>query len=436
MSSNNILKNKYLKYTCFSKLSTNYCEQNKGKIETLHDAIQNDRENLYKCFSSQPFFKEIMPLIDKDKKSNLYYKKMVNLGTKNKSAFFGGLLKAIRKATEDNSSILHVEKVKQTRNYSLPQLELLKHKKRNLDKYYAHKSDSNNISKIANLNNNSQIFTTQHCEKLNKTINMKHNNSMENLSNITTNKNKNFSVKKTSLINRNKNNKLKKTNNINFQFLIDKCEEDLSFANDVGDSAYIQRTNNKKKTETIKQKILNGLKSKDLQIIEEKEKDKKNKYKKLEEQKFKELKRQIRLIISESYAYQNRKDLHDFLVGNESIKEFDLYRKEMKKILTRIGDRKIKDEKNINLIEGLLDGVKRGKEFLKMKINDYNLKSKKINELCEYHDEDFYYMLNNSGDKNEINGTLLPKLLSKRDQCFWAKKSNNNEGGKKNLIKK
>ena len=138
----------------------------------------------------------------------------------------------------------------------------------------------------------------------------------------------------------------------------------------------------------------------------------------------------MRLIISESYAYKNRKELHDFLVDNESIKEFDLYKKEMKKILTRIGFRKIRDEKNINLIEDLLDGVKRDKEFLKMKINDYSIKNKKINELCEYHDEDFHYMINNNEDKNEIVGTLLPKLLSKKDQCYWSQKNDVNKGKK------
>ena len=429
MSSNIALNNKL---TCFSKLSTDYCEQKKGKITTLHEAIQNDRENIYKCFSSQPFFKEIMPLIDKDKKSTFYYKKMVSFWKKTKSGFFGGLLKAIRKVSED-SSILHVKRVKPKRNYSLPQLELLKKKKIKCEKYFEHKTDNSNKRNNSNLNNNSRTFTTLRGENFKKKVNLKYNNSMLNLSSSKTNNiYPNCSMQNNTFITGNKKSQSTKsnTNKINFRFLIDKCEENLSFANEASDSVYIQKHNNKKETDSIKQKIMEDLKNKDQKMIEEKEKDKKNKYKKLEEQKFQELKRKMRLIISESYAYKNRKELHDFLVDNESIKEFDLYKKEMKKILTRIGFRKIRDEKNINLIEDLLDGVKRDKEFLKMKINDYSIKNKKINELCEYHDEDFHYMINNNEDKNEIVGTLLPKLLSKKDQCYWSQKNDVNKGKK------
>jgi hypothetical protein len=209
--------------------------------------------------------------------------------------------------------------------------------------------------------------------------------------------------------------------------IVNKCNEELNYAQNIGDNVENYNKSNNKSEKEIKEKIRSGLQNRDQKIIEDKGISNK-KYERLEKEKFNELKKKMNIIkVSEDYAYVNRKELHEFMRDNENIFAYQIYLKEMNKINEKIAKKKEVEKKNLSMVENLLEDVYRKKEFLKYKIDNYHFRHAKQDELKIFSlkNRDDFYMNKINNDKKVLHGTLLPKLMELKDYCYGRPKYNN-----------
>ena len=131
------------------------------------------------------------------------------------------------------------------------------------------------------------------------------------------------------------------------------------------------------------------------------------------------------LKVSDVYAYINRKELNDFMRDNDTIYAYQIYYKEMNKINEKLAKKKEIEKKTISTVKDLLENTFRQKEFLKYKIDKYYIKNAKQNQLKIFHfkkKDDFY--LNKNNNKEELKGSLLPKLFKMKEFCCGRTKYN------------
>ena len=472
------------KISLFGNVTTKYCEPKRGLKKTFHEAIQGDKDFIFNFFESQPYYNEVMPTIIKNSRGNNFYKKIIRKGIDRKSDFFRGILRAINEVGSRTPQNANQEKIKKIRYYRIPKLELLKKRKKKYEIYLQKKNktaddeenkfikksnsqtklinfkehpssnsifystiDNNTTQNIINNNNNNNnnninnnisrisietFHTNSHKnESMNNILNL--NSSKYSLNNLTK-KNPSFYITKNSSFSRNikglKNyfsnsqDKSIKVKTLKLGKLLDKCSEQLNYAKSIEDN--VEKYNKNNSVKEIKQKIKNSLQNRDQKVIEDKGSGNK-KYKKLEKEKFNELKKKMNIIkVSEDYAYVNRKELHEFMKDNENIFAYQLYMKEMNNINEKIAKKKEIEKKNLSLVENLLEDDYRKKEFLKYKIDNYYLKHARQNELKKFtlkNRDDFYLNKNNNG-KEELSGTLLPKIMLLKDYCYGRPKYN------------
>ena len=510
----------------FGNVSMKYCEPKRGIKRTFHETIQGKKDSILNLFASHPYYHEEMPLLMKNSRGTVYYRKIIRNGLERKSTFFMGIMKAIKDLNEDNSPIYGQEKPKQLKFYRIPKLELLRKRREKLDLYLQKKNKTtstefkprtlkkinssktmlnikkqpsssvmksalNNSTMVSFINNNNseaQLGTfltnnnkTKKISKSNNINNSKndnddnddnnenngnddnddnndnndnddYNNNDDNNDNNNNENNAHLpkSSSSKSLMNPSKQNKyfnsttrnpINKTTKIplrksperttNYRTLqlgklLNKCNEQLNNAQSVGINVENYNKNNNKSEKEIKEKIRSGLQNKDQKIIEDMGTSNK-KYKKLEKEKFNELKKKMNIIkVSEDYAYINRKELHEFMRDNENILAYEIYLKEMNKINDKISKKKEVEKKNLSMVENLLEDVYRKKEFLKYKIDNYHFRHAKQDELKIFSlkNRDDFYMNKINNDKKVLHGTLLPKLIELKDYCYGRPKYN------------
>ena len=148
--------------------------------------------------------------------------------------------------------------------------------------------------------------------------------------------------------------------------------------------------------------------NRDKKIIEDN--SKKNKYTKLEEQNYAEIKRRMNEKISNSLAYKNRKELREILKINANARSYILHLNEMNKINEKLERRRVVEWKTIDKVNLLCDDGFKKNEYLKNKIDKINNKNDILNKSRDYIINDDFYMSRN--EKNQLAGTLIPKLLS------------------------
>ena len=459
------IKNKFHRLTYFGNITTKYCEPQKGKKITFHDIIQENKDFLFNFFESQPYFNEYMPMIIKNSRGIHFYKKIIKKGLEAKSDFFKSIFKAIKKSSADFSPIM--EKTKSIKYYKIPKLELLKRKKQRYDNYLLNKNKTS-YGKIRPLKRNKSMgeimspqnkTTSELMPKStidNKTIN-NFNNTNYNILNSTitadtfhTNNKKNESMSnfhnskyslhqkmptfyfprnisnlakdnKCNLNNSKTNKKSKQAKKKELENLLNKCDEGLYFAQNMGDD--VENNSQNKSIEEVNKKLKDVLENKDKKLVEEKGKNKK--YQNLEREKFNELKRKMDIKVSDVYAYVNRKEINNFMRDNDTIYAYQIYLRDMNKINERIAKKKEIEKKNISTVKELLDNTYRQKEFLKYKIDKYYIKNAKQNELKIFslkNKNDIYVSKNN--DKDDLKGTLLPKLFELKEFCYGRSKYN------------
>ena len=451
-------KNKIFNLNYFGNVTTRYCEPKKGKKITFHDTIEGDKDFIFNFFESQPYYNELMPIIIKNNRGTHFYKKIIKKGLEAKSDFFKTLIKAIQSSENDISPKI-VGQAKSIKYYKIPKLELLKRRKEKIDNYLINKNKTTtnkfnhlkkNNSMFDFLKSKNQVKTESIARQTfsNNTLNdFNFNNSKYNFLNneatadtFHTNNNKNESMvnfhnkytlnKKISsfYITRkninasnqdNKNKSPKKFKIIKYSHLenlLNKCNEGINFAQNMGEDVGKSDTN--KSIEEVNKKLKDVLKNKDQKVIEDKGSGNK-KYLKLEKEKINELKRKMDIKVSDNYAYINRKELNDFMRDNDTIYAYQIYLREMNTINERIAKKKEMEKKNISTVRNLLENTFRQKEFLKYQIDKYYTKNAKKNELKFFNSknkEDFY--LNKNNDKDNLKGTILPKLFELKNFCY------------------
>jgi len=465
--------------SCFSNMSTRYSQPKIKDIRSFHDTIRDTKDHIFNLYEKEPSYKEIMPIISKSNRGNVYYNKFVKINLKNdqrKSAFFQGLMKAIKqiqkeKAKEEDAKR---EKPKFKHYYIIPKIDILRKKRENFESYYNKKTKTfDNDIKILKKSNSmlNQLKLGNKEESENTFFKSVNNFQLNNINNYTNTTNINdgiFSLESFPTFNQNNEgssqNNLKELSNFNLTKLslvaqpkrsfqsvskrltrksidlseyfqkqekfiyqknkrmnkiLNKCEENLNHARTATEE--IKKCAKKKDSYDILNKFKIAMQSDDQKAIEQMERGNKQyeEYKKIQEEKFNNLKKNMDLKLSNEYAYMIRKELQDTFGVNGTILAYQLYSNDMAKTKQKI-EKNLEDEKRtIQKINEIMDDTIRKKEYLKYKIDCYTMKHSKLNEVKnqklkkkgEYDNKEEY-------KKEELKGTLLPKLIEIRDQCY------------------
>ena len=463
--------------TCFSKVSTRFSEP-KAKVKiSFHDSIKNDKDYIFSLYSKQSFYKELMPVLYQNKRGNYFYNKMFKINPKKqkKSAFFEGLMKAIEdmqksykneKTSEDN-------KLTFRKLYEKSKFEILKEKKEKYENYLSKKNKTINNNNIINIkplkrtksmidqikqeykassekeilksfnnyhkkksdnftsasNVNDQNITLETYQTFNQNNESSRQNNIKDLSSIESQPKRTFNSitkqgsRKTVDLSEYFQNKEKfiYQNSKRLKKIINKCEENISEAQNVND--LIEKSSKQKDPLSLVNKFKNAMQTYDQKVIEDMDKGSKKyqEYKRIQEQKFNTLKKNIDIKVSNKYAYMIRNELQDiFGVNGDNIAAYELYQKDMEKIKNKIESNIQNENKNLTKVNDLLDDVIRKKEVLKYQINEYQLKQDKFNEVKDENfkkDDDFEIR---DYSTEELKGTFLPKILEIRDQCYGS----------------
>ena len=248
-----------------------------------------------------------------------------------------------------------------------------------------------------------------------------------------------FITKRTNNYDNDNNTKNKKENNfpekkiIKFNSILNKCKEEITHGKRIG-GKFEKFTNNINEDLNLVKQNRNNKEDNNIQdqkIIEDKITNK-QKYKLLEIEKFNELKRSIDAKISDNYVYFNRKEYAEMIKEKRNDEEYDLYLEDIDKINEKLEKKKIKEKEKLFEIENLLDDVYKKKRYLKNKINNYSYNRMIEKEYEQYMKEnivfdDKFFILDDKKPE-ESKGTLIPRLLEKKDENSKKKKRINEKG--------
>jgi len=465
--------------TCFSKVSTRFSEP-KAKFKiSFHDSIKNNKDFIFSLYSKNSFYKEIMPVISKNKRGNYFYNKMFKINPKKqkKSAFFEGLMKAIEdiQSSKKNAKSSEDNKLTFRKLYEKSKIEILKEKKEKYENYLSKKNktinnSNNNIINIKPLkrtksmidqikqeykassekvilksfnnylkkksdnftsasNVNDQNITLETYQTVNQNNESSRQNNIKELSNLESQPKRIFNSitkqgsRKTIDLTEYFQNKEKfiYQNSKRMKKIINKCEENISEAQNVNE--LIEKNSKQKDPLSLVNKFKNAMQTYDQKVIEDIDKGSKKyqEYKRIQEQKFNTLKKNIDIKVSDKYAYMIRNELQDtFGVNGDNVAAYELYQKDMEKIKNKIESNIQNENKKLTKVNDLLDDVIRKKEFLKYQINEYKLKQDKFDEVKDENlkrNDDFEIRDYSTED---LKGTFLPKILEIRDQCYGS----------------
>ena len=438
-------KQQLIKRDCFSGLKL---DNPKEKQDTIQESIKQDKNFLVNFFAKQPYYSELLPKIKKASRGIVFYKGLIHKGLKHKSVFFESIMKSIKKVNQEKSAP-RPKSPKRMKLYKLPKIEELRIKKNKIEKIGKKKIKliqlekekldvykeqiKNKIFPSTTINKQrSQIYSTNTLNFFNNRY-LNSNNSTNN----SFNKNGNLTGKLDQYLimspinndlstyyksidtfktikNTSRNglftNKFQpfriSSSTTNLNYLLDKCKEEISNGKEVEE---LVSNYNKNFMKDVQEKINNNRYiNRDKKIIEDN--SKKNKYTKLEEQNYAEIKRRMNEKISNSLAYKNRKELREILKINANARSYILHLNEMNKINEKLERRRVVEWKTIDKVNLLCDDGFKKNEYLKNKIDKINNKNDILNKSRDYIINDDFYMSRN--EKNQLAGTLIPKLLS------------------------
>ena len=472
---------KLLKSTssCFTSMSTRFIEQDKN-TKSFHDSIRKNKKTIFNFFEKEPLYRDLMSSISKSNKGNPYYFKFIksnrlNLKNKNRSSsFFEDLLNAIKKASKDKKvNKIKYEEKPLSRYYIIPKIELLRKKK---EKYGIHLHKKNKtldneqkpltksrsmLNKVKLKNNKEEINNTYTANTINKNINTNNTTnandaifSLETLQTFnpnndgSTNNNNlkdlsNYNLTKLSLVTQPKrfyeSNKKKGSmrqsiniiedlklqekfnydKNRKIHRILNKCEKNLIEAKNI-ETDFIKISKEKSPLE-MQNKFKNYLQNDDQKLIEGMDKGIKKiqAYRRIQNEQFMNLKKNLDMKISDEYAHIIRKKLIDSFGVNGTALIYELYSNDILKD-REMAEKTLQNEKRtIEKVKELLDDVLRKKKYLKNRINHYKEKQELYNKLKEQNakkNRDIFEEKDYTG--NILKGTLLPKLIEGRDQCY------------------
>ncbi len=438
-------------------------KQKEKKEEKFHKIIEKDKEFILNCYRNQPIYKDSINNLEKASKGIFYYKRMVKGGLKNKSSLIRIILQSIAKVAQAKKQKTPQKKKLINFNFYKQPIDVIKKRKLELEKRFKAKllerENSDILKKInfsslenGNGRKKNRLLSTgknvvENFDSNKSTINnMSRINSgyknrifsslTKNIENISTkNKSISRSISTNSIFSR------KTTNNQiefnfpekrikQFNFILSKCQDEIEHGNRIG-GKFEKFTNDiNENLATIKQNRDNKEDNniQDQKIIEDKITNK-QKYKLLEIEKFKELKKRIDAKISDNYVYFNRKEYAEQIKDKRKEEEYDLFLENINKINEGLEKKKIEEKKKLHEVENLLDDVYKKKRYLKNKINIYRINRKMEKEHEQYlkdnvvFGDDFFLLEEKKHEDNK--GTFIPKLLLKKQENAKNKKNVN-----------
>ena len=465
-------------------------EEDKKKLTNkFHQIIEKDKEFILNCYRNQSLYKESIPQMEKASKGIFYYRRMVKNGLKNKSSFIKVILQSIAKVNQHKKikfqkrklkcgykmpeiDYVRKRKIELEKRYKMKELE--DEKKNLLRKNYSsidisrgernslalaginciENYDSNRSSIIndntgVNSSFKNRIFSgvTNNLENISTKNNSRINSSNRNriFSGITNN-NEDINTKNKSL-NRSvsSSNSIILKNNIDdkinhkiddnfseqrirkFNHLLSKCQSEINHGNMIC-GKFEKYMNNINENFSLEKQRRNNKEDNNIQdqkIVEDKVTPK-MKYKLMEIEKFKELKKRIDCKISDNYVYFNRRKYSELVKNKKKDEEYYLYLEDLNKINEKLEMKKVKEKEKLIQIENLLDDVYKKKNYLKNKIRNYSNNRKLEIEKEEYIKNNMVfnddYFLVNEKKEEEHKGTLVPKLLSQKEEMEKNKK--------------
>ena len=434
------------------KFKKNYCFENlkfdldNKENQTIQDLIKEDKQHMIDFFSKQPYYREMMPKIIKASRGTAFYHGLIKKGVKYQSEFFKIIMKSIEKVKEGEKikttkgkKEIHLYKLpkikelmlkkKKIKNNDLKKIKIIQLRKEHFDRYREQIKKQLFPSTTINVNNstsvpknisfyntiiNNNIISANFSNSLfdknwnstgkisQNTFSTPYNNDIStyyktnNFRNLT--RNKSIKMKYNNL------NDISNSNNVND--LVNKCVEEIINGKEVKGNV---SNYNKKLTRKIQHKLkTNKIENRDKKIIEEKNK-KKDKYIKLEEKNYANIKRKINQKISNSLAYQNRKELMEILKSNKNAKSYMLHLNEMNKINKILGERRIVERERIHKVKSLCDYGFIKNEYLNRQIDKINNKNKQLNKLSRSVE---IIPNHNKKEINPLKGTLVENLFS------------------------
>ena len=188
--------------------------------------------------------------------------------------------------------------------------------------------------------------------------------------------------------------------------LLEKCEKEIINGKEVEELVLNSNSSFIKSMQEII--AANRFINRDKKVLEDKKKD--NKYIKLEEKNYANIKRKMKEKISDNLAYKNRKELREILKVNENARSYILQLNEMNKLNEKLSKRRVFEWKRIDKVNSMCDDEFRKKEYLKNRIDIINDKNDKLNKSIDNMvNEEFNVYKNN---KDYMMGNLIPKLMT------------------------
>ena len=422
----------------YNELSNICKEEEKSEKKIIHNEIEKDKESILNCYREEPVYKDTLDYMEMKSRGKFYYKSLVKNQINKKSNFLKMILNSISKIKDKDKKNVNDNR---KRGYNLSKLESMRNYKYKIDKRLKlrENSDINIYNNKIKEKNNTNIFLISGKKCLESMDNIKKskfpislnknkiffgikNNSGKD-SSITTLKNnisRSLSLKSIYINNNNETNLNEEGKKIEkFNDILDKCKKEIKKGGIIGGKMekFTKRfdKNLLKSKRKIENKVNNVIQ--DQKIIEEKIKTK-QKYKLLEIEKFKELKRKLNIKISDNYAYFNRKKYSEIINEKRKDDEYDLYYEDMNKVYENILENKVKEKSKFNEIENLLENSYKKKNYLKNKISSYNNKMKIQLEKESKEKNNFEFVVKEEGKRKDNIGTLVPRLLLKKKEDF------------------
>ena len=398
--------------------------ENKNDKGRFHKEIDKDKEYILNFYRNSPVYKDKIDNMELNSRGIFYYKSLIKNQLHKKTKFMNLILKSIKsiKNTSKNSPKIVM------RRYNLPKLYIIKERKRKIDLKLREKEDEENINKNKSMENNkySPIFSYKNYLQSSTLNSNKH--SLQNsksaiftgvINNIESNTTQKNDISNTNSLlsnllltnNKSEKNFLIKKKHLNK--LLNKCQEEIQTCDKI-EGKMEKFTKKYDKNLSKKRKKLDH-NIQDQNIVEDKVSPK-QKYKLLEIEKFKEIKKRINAKISDNMVYLNRKEYYEFVNDNKKIDEYNLYHDAINKECENLVQNRLKEKEYFKKVKSLLEYSYKKKDYLTNKINNNNRK-RYIQKSKSYNEKNNLEIITNEvEDRGKNLGTLLPKLLSKKKE--------------------
>ena len=410
--------------------------ENKNNKGRFHKEIDKDKEYILNFYRNTPVYRDKIDNMIMNSKGNFYYKNLIKNKLNKKNRFMSMILKSINsiKNKDNNSPIIGL------RRYNLPKLYIIKERKRKLDLKLKAKEDEENINKNQSMENNKYSLISSYKNYL-QSGSVDNNNNKTLLSNSksvifsgvikdiksletnTSQKNdisNNNSLSTNILLTNNKSEKnflIKKERLDKFNNILNKCQKEITTCGKIeGRFEKLAKKFNKnlsKEKKRINNEVDHNIQ--DQKIVEDKVSPK-QKYKLLEIEKFKEIKKRINAKISDNMVYLNRKEYYEFVNDKKKIDEYNLYHDDINKECENLVQNRLKEKIKFKKVKNLLEYSYKKKNYLANKIKNYN-RNRSIQKSKSYNEKNNLEIITNEvEDRGNNLGTLLPKLLSKKKE--------------------